>query len=205
MSLALLQNALLLPIELALNAMLALDAASKPRLQQMSGNTLAVHGTSPAFSLYLSVRGERIHLSSVHEGQETASLHGTAAALLRLLLRHERIDSLHGQHVELRGDTGFVQQLQTLLLDLDIDWEYHLSRVLGDIPTQAMADGVHSAGAQLRKTAGRARENIDEYLHEESGLLPDAEALEAFYRDVAELKLRAERLQARLERLARDA
>jgi ubiquinone biosynthesis protein UbiJ len=203
MSFALLQNSLLLPAELALNAVLALDAASKVRLQRLDGNTLAVHVTQPALSVYVVIRGGRLTLASIHEGTETASLRGSASALIGLLLSREPVSSLHAHGVELRGDTAFVQQLQTLLRDLDIDWEYQLSRLLGDIPTQAVADGVRSAGEQFRKTGERVRDNVGEYLHEESGLLPDAGAVETFYREIEELKLRAERLEARVARLQR--
>jgi ubiquinone biosynthesis accessory factor UbiJ len=201
MSFAMLQNALLLPLELAINGLLALDTASKQRLAKLEGKTLAVHAAQPAVSVFVTVRGNGLHLSTIHEGPETASLHGSTPSLLGLLVRREHIDSLHTRGVELRGDTAFVQQLQTVLLDLDIDWEYQLSRLIGDIPTQAAADGLRTAGAQLRKTGARLRENVSEYLHEESGLLPGPEALEAFYQEIAELKLRADRLQARFERL----
>lgn len=205
MSLALLHNSLLLPFELMLNGVLALDAASRARLQGLEGNTLAVHATQPALSVYVSVRGGRISLSAIHEGPETASLRGPASALLALLAQGARVDSLHAHNLELRGDTAFVQSLQSLLRDLDVDWEYQVSRVLGDIPTQALADGLRGAGAQLRRTGTRLREDLDDYLHEEAGLLPGAAALEAFYRDIAELKLRAERLEARLAQLQRKA
>lgn len=205
MSFALLQNALLMPLELMLNGVLALDAASKQRLMKLEGNTLAVRATEPAVTVFVSVRGNALRLSSVHEGPETASLQGPARALLKLLLNAERVDSLHAHELELRGDTGFVQQLQTVLRDLDIDWEYQVSRVLGDIPTQALADGMRGAGATVRNTAARVRDNVSEYLIEESGLLPNPEELEAFYREVAELKLRADRLQARIEQLHKDS
>ena len=201
MSFPLLQTALLLPLELALNGVLALDAAGRQRLLNLEGSTLAIRATQPSVSVFVSVRGSNLRLSAVHEGPETASLQGPAAALLKLLLSGARVDSLHAQNIELRGDTGFVQQLQILLLDLDIDWEYQLSRLLGDIPTQTLADGARGASGYLRKSGERLRENVSEYLHEESGLLPGAAALEAFYRDIAELKLRADRLQARLDRL----
>lgn len=203
MSFALLQNSLLLPLEFAVNGLLALDAASTARLQALDGKTLAVHAEQPTMSIFVSVRGGRLCLAAIHEGPEHASLRGNASALLGLLLRGAAIDNLREYGIELRGDTNFVQQLQTLLRDLDIDWEYQLSRVLGDIPTQALADGLRGAEAQLRKTGSRVRENVDEYLHEESGLLPAAEELEAFYRDVAELKLRADRLEARVAQLLR--
>ncbi len=202
MSLALLQTALLLPLELAINGMLALDPASKSRLLKLEGRTLAVHATQPSASLFITARGKDLHLSALHEGVESASLHGSAAALAGLLLRREHIDNLRARGVELRGDTAFVQELQALLLDLDIDWEFHLSKVVGDIPTQAFSDAVSEAGTVLRKTGSRLRENVSDYLHEESGLLPTAAELETFYGEITELKLRADRLQARLERLS---
>lgn len=202
MSFAMLQSALLLPVELAINGVLALDTASRQRLGKLDGGTLGVHATQPSIDVFIKIQGGRVHLASVHEGPETASLHGRASALAGLLLR-ERTDTLHPTGIELRGDTAFVQQLQQLLRDLDIDWEYHLSKVAGDIPTQAFADGLRKAGSEARRTADRMRENIDEYLHEEASLLPRADELEAHYRGIADLKLRADRLQARLEHFLR--
>jgi ubiquinone biosynthesis protein UbiJ len=204
MSMALLQSALLWPVELAVNGVLALDAASRQRMAPLDGGTLAIHSTAPAASIFIKVQGERLHLSTLHEGGESASLHGPARSLLALLLRRERTESLYASNVELRGDTAFVQQLQALLRDLDIDWEYHLSKIVGDIPTQATADTLRKAGAELRRAGARVRENVSEYLHEESGMLPRADELESFYRDIAELRLRADRLQARLDAFQRS-
>jgi ubiquinone biosynthesis accessory factor UbiJ len=202
MSFAMFQSALLLPLELAINGVLALDAASTQRLAKLDGGVLAVHSTQPTMSVYLKVQGNRVHLSAMHEGNATASLHGSAKALAGLLLRRGATESLHSTTVELRGDTAFVQQLQSLLRDLDIDWEYHLSKVIGDIPTQAAADSMRKAGAELRRTGERLRENVSEYLHEEAGILARADELETFYNDIADLKLRAERLQARIDQLS---
>lgn len=203
MSFAMFQSALLLPLELAINGVLALDSASRQKLAKLDGGTLGVYATQPSASVFIKVQGNRLHLSALHEGNVTASLRGSATALLGLLLRRGPTESLHGANVELTGDTAFVQQLQALLRDLDIDWEYHLSRVVGDIPTQAAADSMHKAGAELRRAGARVRENVSEYLHEEAGILPRAGELEAFYNDIADLKLRAERLQARVDQFKR--
>lgn len=203
MSLAMFQSALLLPLELALNGVLALDSASRKRLEKLDGGTLGVYSTQPDAGLFIKVQGKRLHLAAMHEGNVTASLRGPATALLGLLLRREPIESLHASKVELSGDTAFVQQLQALLRDLDIDWEYQLSKVIGDIPTQAAADSMHKVGAELRRAGARARENVSEYLHEETAILPRADELEAFYSAIADLKLRAERLQARVDQFKR--
>ncbi|MEY4640877.1 MAG: hypothetical protein RLZZ227_871 [Pseudomonadota bacterium] len=201
MSFALLQTALLLPLELTLNAVLALDAASKARLARLEGRTLAVHASQPAATLFVSIRGNKLHLSVIHEGPETASLHGSAASLLGLLLRREPVDNLRARNVELRGDTSFVQQLQALLLGLDIDWEYHVSKFVGDIPTQTLASGLRGAGDYIRKTGTRLQQDVSEYLHEEKQWLPGTGELESFYSAIADLQLRADRLQARIQSL----
>src|SRR5690606_17904475 len=122
---------LLHPVELTVNRLLALDAASGPRLARLEGRTLALHVTRPELNLYVTVRNRSLHLRSIHEGEPAASLHGSASALLGLLVRREPVINLQPSQLELRGNTAFVQELQALLLDLDVDWEYQLSKFIG--------------------------------------------------------------------------
>jgi ubiquinone biosynthesis protein UbiJ len=201
MSIALLQTALLLPFEQMLNALLALDPSAAARLQRLDGSVLAVHASSPALDIFVAVRGDRVQLAAQHEGIVTSSLHGSAAELLRLLAQRKPIDSLRARGVEVRGDVAFVQELRSLLLSLNVDWEYHFAKVAGDIPTQTLATGLRDTSAFLRKTGARLRDDIDEYLHDETRLLPTAAELDAFYADVTALRLRTDRLQARVQLL----
>ena len=199
MSLALLQTALLMPAELALNSLLALDTAAAARLQALQGKTLAVHISQPAFVLYVSITAKGLHLSSVFEGQPDASLHGSIPALMKLLAKGAGISNLHAMNVELRGNTGFVQQLQNLLLDLDIDWEFQLSRLIGNLPTSLISSGFNQVADFAKNSGSRFKQNLQEYLAEESTLLPRAHELEAFYSSVNELALRVDRLQASVD------
>jgi ubiquinone biosynthesis protein UbiJ len=201
MSFALLHSAMLLPLELAINSVLALHAGSRQRMGKLAGNTLAVVVKQPEFTLYLSVDAQKLRLSSRHEGPVTTTLLGSASALAGLLLKREPLTNLQGMELELRGDTGFAQSLQNLLLDLHIDWEYQLSRVLGDVPVQMLATGVHKSQAWLQKTAQRISQDVSNFLQDESGVLPAAAELEAFYSDVQVLVLRLDRLEARLQNL----
>jgi ubiquinone biosynthesis accessory factor UbiJ len=201
MSFALLQTALLLPIELALNQVLSLDAASKQRLAKLEGRTLGIQVQQPSLALYIKVYGSKLHLSSMHEGDATTTIIGAASSLLALLLKREELSSLQGKGVELRGDIGFAQALQKLLLNLDIDWEFHLSRFIGDIPTQALHDGIEKTQRYASRTAQRVGEDVQNFLKEESGLLPSNAELEAFYAQVQDLVLRVDRSEARLSSL----
>jgi ubiquinone biosynthesis accessory factor UbiJ len=202
MSLALLQSTLLLPVEQMLNVLLALDTATAARLRRLDGNALAVRATAPTIDVFIAVRGDRLHLSALWDSPVRASLHGSTSALLRLLAHRGSVDTLQALGVELRGDAGFVQELRSVLLALDVDWEYHFSKLAGDIPTQALASGLREMSSFLRKTGARLREDLDEYLHEEARLLPTAAELDTFYTAIEELRLRADRLRARVDALA---
>jgi ubiquinone biosynthesis protein UbiJ len=201
MSMALLQTALLLPLEFLINRVLALDSTSKQQLKLIEGKSLALHCTQPAAVFYLSVRNSALHLSSIHQGETTASLHGSASAMLGLLLRREKTGSLHSLKLELRGDTAFVQTLQTLLLELDLDWEYQLSRIIGDIPTSLMSSGLQDIRSLLQRSGSKLKEDATEFLHEETGLFPVPAELEAFYAAVSALVQDVDRLQARINQL----
>lgn len=199
MSFALLQTALLMPAELAINGLLRLDAAAAARLQSLQGKTLAVFVTQPAFVLYVSVNAEGLHLSPVFEAEPTASLHGSIPALMKLLTKGASVTNLYGSNVELRGNTAFVQQLQNLLLDLDIDWEFQLSRLIGNLPTSLISSGLGQVAGFARNSGEKFRQNLRDYLAEESTLLPRAHELEAHYAAINALALRVDRLLARVE------
>ena len=205
MSFALLQTALLMPVELAINSLLALDPATAARLPALQGKTLAVHITQPAFVVYVNITAKGLHLSPAFEGQPEASLHGSIPALLKLLGKGAGVSNLHALNVELRGSTGFVQQLQQLLLDLDIDWEFQLSRLIGNLPTSVVSSSFNQAADFAKNSASRFRQNLQDYLAEESTLLPRAHELDAFYAGINELALRVDRLQARVDLFSKAA
>ncbi len=199
MSFALLQTALLMPAELALNGLLRLDAATAARLQTLQGKTLAVFVSRPAFVLYASVNAKGLHLSSVFEAEPDASLHGSIPALTKLLTKGASVTNLYSSNVELRGNTAFVQQLQNLLLDLDVDWEFQLSRLIGNLPTALISSGFDQVAGFVRNSGEKFRQNLQDYLAEESTLLPRAHELESHYAAINDLALRVDRLLARVE------
>lgn len=203
MSLALLQSALLLPLELAVNQVLALDPASRAQLAVLAGNTLGIELNKPEFRVFISVHPDKLSLSPRHEGVATATLIGSPAALAGLLLRRQPLTTLQASGVELRGSTGFVQALQKLLLQLHIDWEFHLGRMIGDVPTQVAADSVRAAGDYLQRTAQRVREDISGFMLEEGRLLPATAEQERFAEDIQTLTLRIDRAAARVALLER--
>jgi ubiquinone biosynthesis protein UbiJ len=204
-SLPLLQTALLLPLETLVNGLLAMDAAAPARLARLEGSLLGIHGTAPEVHLYLRVTRGRLRLSALSEDAPQASLHGPVSALLGLLLRRESVHSLADSGVELRGSASVLRELQALLLDLDIDWEYHLGRLTGDLPAGLVGRGVGAGREALRKGTASARATVDDYLVHESGLFASRDEVAELAADSLELRLALDRLEARLHHLATAA
>jgi ubiquinone biosynthesis protein UbiJ len=119
------------------------------------------------------------------------------AALPRILAR----DEAALREVGLEGDAGLARTVQFLFQNLRWDVEEDLSRVVGDVVAHRMAGAARAVAAWQRQAAGRLGENVAEYLKDEAGLLMHAYELEAFGREVSEVRDAVERLDKRIQRL----
>lgn len=95
----------------------------------------------------------------------------------------------------IQGDAGLAQLVSDLARDLRWDPEDDLARVVGDVAAVRITDGLRSAGAGARQLAGRARDNVAEYLSEESGLALRRVDFEAWRHGVQALTARLDALE----------
>lgn len=200
MNAGLLPTAFLSAAESFLNGMLALDPASTARLAALSGKSLHVECTFPPVAFIMLVTDDGILMLRDNGVDATASLRGSAGALLGLLVNKGN-RARRDARMTFSGDAGFMEAFQDALVNLDVDWEYRISKFIGDIPTQAISDGVAGARDFARKSAANLREDLDAWLHDERRLFPDGVELARFYTAVDRLRLRIDRLEARTARL----
>jgi ubiquinone biosynthesis protein UbiJ len=120
------------------------------------------------------------------------------AALPRILAR----DEAALREVGLDGDAALGSTVQFLFRNLQWDVEEDLSRVVGDVVAHRVAGAARAFSAWQRRAAGRLGENISEYLKDEAGLLMHSYELDAFGREVDEVRDAVERLDKRIQRLA---
>lgn len=95
----------------------------------------------------------------------------------------------------IQGDAGLAQLVSDLARDLRWDPEDDLARVVGDVAAVRMTAGLRAAGAGARQLAGRARDNVAEYLSEESGLALRRADFEAWRQGVQALIARLDALE----------
>ena len=137
------------------------------------------------------------------EGDVDCTLRGTPWNLFRLGLSRDTQDmkKIFGDDVSISGDIEFGQEMKQAFDSMDIDWEEHLSHVVGDVIAHQIGDGVKSVLQLGQSTAETIRQNLSEYLHEELRHFPPREECEDFFHDVDALRDDVERIAARFNKL----
>lgn len=175
------------------------DPASRIALAQLAPQVLAINITAPEFNFYVVPDTNGVRLLGHYEGDVTTHIQGSLAALASLL-KSDRLN-LKDTGVVLMGSTGFISDLQKILKNLDIDWEEILTRIFGDIIGHQGANIIRNKLSWTKDRVSNVQRLTSEFLTEELRILPSAPELNFFNAQVDELKLGADRVQARVEQL----
>jgi ubiquinone biosynthesis protein UbiJ len=99
------------------------------------------------------------------------------------------------------GDADVAGRYRELFALARPDLEEELSRLIGDLPARRLSLAAQGALGWVRKFGRTARENVAEYLQEESRDLVAKSEVEEFVQGVDRLRDTAERVEARLSRI----
>lgn len=196
----LVNSAILSALQTLLNQLLSLDSGALKKLHALSGKSLAVHCKKPEIHFTLQVNDNHIQLYTDCESTTDTTISGSASSLFKLVAT-KNTASLRDDGIVITGDTALLTSLQEILRDLDLDWEYQLSRFIGDIPTQAVSDGISATRNFTRRTTSNFQQDVSDYLLEEKKLFPLISELEEFYAAIDSLRMRIDRLDSRCKRL----
>lgn len=187
-------------VESAMNGYLALDPEVRARLTSLDGKVICIALKGFDLRLYFLPVEEHIEVLSHYEGEPDTLLVGTPTDLLRLAALQSE-EKLFETGVEFHGDTELGEQFREILNGAEIDWEELLSRVTGDALARQLGNLARGVADTVTKGAATLRQDVSEYLREESRLLPTAIEVKNFLEDVDHLRLDADRLEARVQRL----
>jgi len=169
---------LLLAAQHSLNTLLSLQVQRESLLEPLVGRVIALHVRGLDATVFLLFSAQGIELSRYHDGEVDVTLSG--APLNLLSMTHDN-DALYQGRIDIQGDTGTARLLQQAMQAMEIDWEEHLSRLIGDTPAHQLGRG--------------------DYLQDETQLLAPVTEIQRFCRDVDTLRNDTERMQARIARL----
>ena len=185
------------PVIAFINHLLAEEQWARDKLAPFAAKRVRV--TAPALpDLAFAVRPDGM-LEPAAEGYPDLTIGLSSAALPKLLARDETVL----QAIAFSGDAELAAALQFLFRHLRWEVEEDLSRVVGDVAAHRIAETGRAFAAWQKDAAERLGQNFAEYLTEEAKLLAPKPDLARFAREVAELVDAVERLEKRLDRVAR--
>jgi ubiquinone biosynthesis protein UbiJ len=194
-----LKAGLLMALESAVNNSLAYDPATQQGLLTLDGKVLHIASTIPAQSVYVLFVGSHVELWSLFEGVADTTLSGTASAFLSLWRARSKTTALSDSGVILAGDTMLLQELQKISATIDIDWEALVAEHTGDVIAHQLGRVARGASYWLRGARQEAERLMSEFLQFESNTVPSRHEVQGFCREVDDLQLRMDRLQARID------
>ena len=195
---------LLASVEHGINRVLRLDSTALPRLAPLDGKVIAIDCRNPALHLFILPSDEGLLLASQWASPADCTLRAPASSLVQLALSRDKTAVLHSPQVELDGDSAALLDLFGVLQDLELDWEYEVSRWLGPVATQLLSGHLRNSAKWTRGSLSSLSQTASEYLAEESRTLVGQREAEARFGELDALKLDIERLEARFERLVRS-
>jgi len=188
--------------EESVNAVLRNDPASLQQLSQLEGKIIAIQLTQPDLRFAILPNADGLQLHSQLGLDADVTLTGTASDFIRLLSSPDKADAMFGNGISVTGNNGLATQLQHILSASHFDWEAKLAGLIGDLPAHQLAGFFSFKGNQYRTAGNSLMENLQEYLKEESDLLPHRAQVEDFLNAVDTLRDDADRLEARFQALS---
>ncbi len=197
--------ALTATLETAFNTWLQLDAKTHgtalAHMQALQGKLVCLHISNPDLRLYFLPTRDSVHVTTDYAASPDVTIHGSALALMRLSRAEDTGKAMLENGIRLEGDMGLGNRFSQILREVDVDWEELLSHSVGDILAHQMGQVVRNAKGWLQDTAHAMRLNTQEYLQEESRVLPADAELRQYLDAVDTLRMDTDRLEARLKRL----
>lgn len=192
--------AALATLEAAMNQGLRLDPAAAVSLQALAGKAFHLEIVGTQINVYLLVDPEGVQLRSIYDGRVNTRISGSIGDFAELISAEDPASALINGGISIRGDSAPLFQMLAILQKLDMDWEGALAQWIGDIPAHEVGRALRNAMRWGRQTATSLGRQAEEFLHEESRLLPPTAELELFYSQIHKLGLSVDRLEARLQR-----
>jgi ubiquinone biosynthesis protein UbiJ len=187
----------------AINRGLELDPASARDLADLSGTILAIECWAPALEVFAVVEPEgRLHLTSYCEQPCSVRVRGGLSDFLALTTADDPAVTLINSDLEIIGNSAPLIALQTLVGNMQPDWEAPLVEVLGDVAGHQLANLLRQVFSWGQNSSKSLRRQLSEFILEEGRLSPPAAELENFYQEIDSLVLKTDRIESRLKRLA---
>jgi len=192
---------LLRPLVLLINRQINATTPAREICADISGSVIAIRVKNSALATYFHVHDNRITLTGLYAEEPDVVITGSLLSLAKLATP-AATQAIRDGSVELHGDAHTAQAFEQLLRYARPDVEEELSILLGDTVAQNLGEfarRLRDWGEEARDTM---RQNLTEYLQEESRAVPSQHEVDMFRQNVDTLRDDVARFEARLNRFA---
>jgi ubiquinone biosynthesis protein UbiJ len=191
---------LLRPLAAFLNRQIQARTPARELCAKLEDRVLAVRVKDTALAMYIIVAPGEIFLASEHSDDPDVVVTGSLLSLARFA-GAEGDAALRDGSVDLTGDEEIALQFQDLLRYGRPDLEEELSGVVGDTIAHTVGDIARNLERWGKETRSTLRQNVSEYLQEESRTVPSRYETDVFRKQVESLRDDVARFEMRLKHL----
>ena len=199
-----LNSPLIIKIETLANRLLAQDRDCMEALESLSGKVIALELANTGLKFYLYPSAGGLKIQDHHDGDVNVRIMATLPDMLAYLLSSRDETGATTGSLEVVGDVGLAQRFQSIIRNMDLDWEEAVSRYTGDIFARKFSNLIRGTGGFVKQTGDTLRRDMSEYLLYESEVVPVQEDIDVYVSSVDELRNDVERLKLRIDRLERN-
>ena len=187
-------------LENIINQYLQLDPEGLSQMAVLEGKVLCVDiaGINQQYYVFPEEQGVRIQAN--YEYPADAVIRGLPTALLKLAMAEDSAPLMLSGEIEITGDVGLGRAFKKCLSSLQIDWEEHFSKFVGDVPANMAFSLIGEFSSWAKKVKASLTDNVSEYLQEESRDVISGAELEQFNKQVDQLRDDVDRLEALLKK-----
>ena len=120
-------------IEISINKLQQLDPSTQKKRKQLENTIIGVVLKEFDKTLYFVISLHKIDILSQFEGQCDCFIHVSLYAISELKNNQQLTTLIKNGKLDIEGDIEIAQKFAQLMTKMEIDWEEHLSHLLGDV------------------------------------------------------------------------
>ena len=189
-------------LETALDHVLDLDPETRASLRPLDGRAVTLEFRNTPLAMRIAVADDRLKICPAFEGESALRVAAAPSALLRFALARGGEGAVAPGSIDVAGDAELARRLERIATRFAPDFDEAFARLFGDVAGFQIARGLRRAFGAVRQSARGFARDAAEYLSEESRDIAAKAEVEDFLDEVDALRERADRLEARVRRLA---
>ena len=187
-------------VEVILNRALDYDPSAKNHLKDLHGQVLIIESTSPPFSLAIEISNASLIFHNDWSEESAVKVNGTLISMIGVALDGNSA-SLSGSEITVSGNLDTLNKINSIMRNLDVDWEAALAEIIGDVPAHILGKTIRATGRARSEFFNRASSGLVDVAQEEFKLMPTINEFEMAGSQVRKLSSDVDRLSIKISRI----